>query len=281
MNNNKKQKNNLVNKVLKEIDKKEINPKPEWYFSVKEKSVWIAGILSILIGAVSVSAIIFSLVNTRWSERVLTHNSGITMLAETLPYFWILTIIIFVSLAYQGIKHTKKGYKWPLLAITSWIILASIVMGLALFVTGAGAAADRFAGRLPIHKDIEKIIMDNWNNLEDGLLAGEIIEITNATATIKTLGGNKTVYLSIKDTNKTEREILSIGSKVRFIGFSINEESFYVCRVLPWEKMQKPKLVRQEKISVAERNKNERKLETERNNNCEDIRPYRVLKRMN
>ena len=281
MSNRPEQKNNVTNKVLEAIDKEDINLKPKWHFLIKEKIVWIFGILSVVIGAISVSAVIFTLVNTRWSERMLTHNSGIGMVAETLPYFWFIAMMIFISLAYQGIKHTEKGYKWPILAITTWIILASIVMGIALFVSGAGRVADKFAGRLPIHRDIERKITEHWDNLDIGLLAGEITEVTNATATIKMLGNEKVINLSVIDSNELEKGLIKVGSKVRVIGFNIDETSFYACRILPWENINQYTFSRQQKLSIAEKKQNERKTETERNNNCEDVRPYRVLEKMN
>ncbi len=172
-----------MNKELKKtiLEKiKNIQPKAKWKFILKNYLAWIFGALSLLIGAITTAVIIYIIQNNDYGLYRLAHPSPLNMVAKTLPYFWIISLIIFIIIVYYNLKHTKKGYKLELYKISIIVILASIFLGIIFYNLGLGEKIDHgFSQRLPFYRQMMRPRQMIWLETEQGLLAGKIINLKN------------------------------------------------------------------------------------------------------
>ena len=97
----------ITKKVLEKIKKEEIKPEAKWKFLLKDYFVWALFALSIIVGALAVSVIIFGIKISDWGMYDKLAGGPVKFLIMTLSYFWLLIFVAFISVAYYNLKHTK------------------------------------------------------------------------------------------------------------------------------------------------------------------------------
>lgn len=264
--NDQKTKRNIAEGVLEKISEEHLKPKPKWEFILQNTYFWILGITTIILGALSISALLFVFKNIKWEFYEATHNNLFTFMIEFLPYMWIVTFLLLLYFTHCLIRKTKHGYKYHLYIVAGGILSISIILGMIFATFGFGKVIDKnFGNKIPFHHDIEMKNNLLWNNPEKGLLIGNISIFDDEIALISPEG--KVWNLITDHLNENDLEILNSEEKIRIIGL-IKENSFYVCGVLPSNGMVSEKIG--EEII-------ERKKFLERNKECEGLRPYRKL----
>ena len=170
-------------KVLKNIEKHNITPRPKWVFTLQHVAVWFSSLVFLLIGGLAFSVVIYMLKESDWRIYENMSNSfwGFTLLV--LPYFWIIVLAGLVILAHYNLKNTKSGYRYRLGVIVLFVFLISMIIGATLYLMGVGRAIDeQFADRMPMYEEfINKMNRDRriWMNPERGLLGGMIVSVEN------------------------------------------------------------------------------------------------------
>lgn len=213
--------------TLDKIKKKKIKPFSKWKFLLKNYFLWFVGVLSVLVGGLSSSVVFYILINNDWDIYKKMSSSLFSFIFLTLPYFWLIFLVIFVILADYYLKHTKYGYRFSLLKVVSASVFASIILGGIFYNIGMGKAMEtEFSKRVPGYDRLfygkEKL----WMQAENGLLVGLIIEVEDSkNFVIMDLNNNK---WKIEGDDLSEREIsnIKIDSRVRIIGKIKNDKVF-------------------------------------------------------
>lgn len=167
----------LSQQVLEKIKNNNLKPKPKWEFLVKEYLIWALAVVSLIVGSMSFAVIIFMTTNDNWD--LIDRVKGFwQIMLLSLPYFWILVLAIFISVAYYNFRHTPKGYRYQLSSIFALSILLSIVFGAFFYQLGLGKAMDEiFYRNIPFYRDIHHKQMMIWNLPDQGLIIGEIMSV--------------------------------------------------------------------------------------------------------
>ena len=244
-------------KILNTIKEKKISPIPKWHFIFKNLLIWILSLISLFIGALSFAIILHLFINNDWDVYKNINDSLIGFILLTLPYFWLVFLIIFILLGYYNFKLTKKGYKFPFLTVLIINILISILFGALLYDVGIGQAIDQtLAKKTPLYNKYINKRENIWCQPEQGRLAGIIIEIKD-----------ENIFL-LHDMTKKEWQIINNqpiklrmqpGIKIRVIGQQIEPAKFQAIQIMPF-RPNLPKnfqeLIHQKKINyyIFERN---------------------------
>jgi hypothetical protein len=161
--------------LLKKIEDKKITPKPRWQFLLKDYVVWVFGGLSLIVGSLAVAVMIYLV---RYNERDLCAyqaQSFWNFILLTLPYFWVILLGVLIFIIYYNVKHTKKGYKYPLILIVLISILASLIFGVIFYRVGLGRAIDDALGAHPrFYRALFNRQPDFWTSPGEGRLLGRI-----------------------------------------------------------------------------------------------------------
>lgn len=216
---------------LEKIKESKIFPKPKWHFLLKDYLVWIAGVLSLLLGAVAFSVILYLARENDWDAYEQAGETFASFVVLTIPYFWILFLILFVFLVYYNVKHTKKGYRYSLAVILSANVVASMVLGGIFSVLGVGRTIDNILGeKAPFYGQIINQRMGYWSDPEEGRLAGIVVSIEEKDKFIL-LDLDKNNWWVVNRDERVGRII--VGEPIRMIGRKTSENIFEADQFFP------------------------------------------------
>lgn len=216
---------------LEKIKEEKITPKPKWHFLLKNYLVWGAGLASLIIGGVAFSVVIYLTRNNDWDAYKQAGESFGSFILLTIPYFWLVFLGLFVFLVYYNVKHTKNGYRYPLVIISLINVVASIVLGGAFYFLGVGRAIDEILGeRAPFYGQIINQRMGYWINPEEGRLAGVVVSIESRDKFIL-LDLNKKDWWVVNKEDSVGKII--VGEPIKMIGKRISENVFEAEQFFP------------------------------------------------
>ncbi|MHA1697075.1 MAG: hypothetical protein ACTSUG_17620 [Candidatus Helarchaeota archaeon] len=222
--------------ILKKIKINKIEPKSKWIFIIKNIIIWIVGILSLIISSLSVSVIIYIIENNDYLFFKLAHPSPFKLIMASLPYFWILGMVIFVIIFRYTLKQVKGAYKIETYKIIIISILLSIILGIFFHNQGIGFSIDNsFSKKSPIYKKMMFARKKMWTQEKQGILSGRIISVIDQN-NFDLEDFNKKIWRVIKVEDKIiEQKFkkMSIpkidiepGLKIKVLGEKIDENNF-------------------------------------------------------
>lgn len=183
--------NKLSKQVLETLQEKNIVPKPRWQFLLHDWVVWAGGIVTLLVGSLAVSVILFMIKTEDWDLYQYVSDSLLEFVLASLPYFWIIVFALFVALADYYFKHTKRGYRYRLIPVIIGSIVLSSLIGLLLFQAGLGQRINQvFVDRVPFYSEFVYKKQQEWVQPDMGRLAGEIISVDEASFVLRDFMGN-------------------------------------------------------------------------------------------
>jgi hypothetical protein len=231
----------LADKIIERIEQEGVVPKPRWQFSMANKVFWIIWALSLVFAAAAAAAMIFAAANAGWEFRSVTHDNSFSYLMDVLPMFWIAAVIAFVFLAYENMKRTKLGYRYPVRLIVGIGVIGVMLGGAALFASGLGENVEENVGRhIPMYRPAVESQRRFWMNPSKGLLGGEITQADPQfmTFTVRAFDGGMWA-VNGEDLANRDREYLAGHRMVRMIGVPLETAKkpfvFHACFVFPWE----------------------------------------------
>lgn len=235
------QKQNIKDTILRRIEAEKIAPRSRIYWLAHESSLWVVWLVTVIIGAFALAILSFSSVYMGYSLYEATHENFFTFMMETLPYLWFLAFVLMIFAAQYQLRHTKKGYKYPVILVIGSSFGFSIIGGIFLHYIGAGFYMDKVLGETlsayQSRAEFEELI---WQNPEAGRLIGR------ATTTQQEISIPGVVFVDIEDKQwqvladdlrVREKELLNSGQKVRILVATSSDQLkdvFVVCGVFPW-----------------------------------------------
>lgn len=226
---------NLGKDVLEKIKEKKIKPKPKWMFSLRDIGFWVIFSISLILGSISTSLIIFILRNNDWDLHSKLGHGLLQFIFITLPYFWLIFLVFFLIISYYNLRKTKSGYKYNPLLIVLINILISMILGSILYICGLGAKLeDSLENKIAPYGKMFYQRHEMWDKPEKGLIGGKII-------IFKDNNNFKIVSLEQKEWNifsedpiVAPRLVLREGEKVKIIGEKIDEDIFEAEEIRPF-----------------------------------------------
>lgn len=216
----------LSQKVLDVIHESHIRPKPKWEFLLKDYVIWGLFFLIILIGALSVSVIIFM------ARHDLPYVSGeVKIWLLSLPYFWLVLMALFLLIAYYNFKHTNHGYRHNPYAIFFLSFILSIFLGSVFYTIGGARELEEICYR---HLPMYQVMMDKhgqmWIEVSQGKLAGTILEVKPENIRLESFDDKVwLVWLPLENQIK-----FADGMRVRVFGQQLSDDEFQAQIIVPW-----------------------------------------------
>ncbi|MCD4668967.1 MAG: hypothetical protein K8S14_00830 [Actinomycetia bacterium] len=145
-------------------------------------------------------------------------------------------MIIFLVVSIFGIRHTRTGYRYPLLKILSINIVISVLLGVTFFYTGGAEKMEQiFAEKIPAYKGIEENKISRWSDPENGFLGGVIIEDKNNEIILVEDFSGKKWEIIIQEIIISQRVSLEIGEKIKIIGEILEDNIFTAQEIRSWK----------------------------------------------
>lgn len=271
----------LMERVLHRIDTEDLSPKAKWVFMVRNGGFWVLGVVSIVVGALAFSAALFEIENADWLLFPATHSNFLSFFLETAPFWWAFVLLLFVGLGYENIRHTKRGYRYPLSLIVAGAILTSVTIGTVLYAAGLGERVEEgFGDHPPFYRPIIMVERSGWEHPENGVLGGTVLSASSTLATF-TLQDFSGVVWTVDDDDLGPPDLTAVarGGEVRVVGVPMtgSTTTFHACFVFPWQPHGTFISTSEPPPTAFFASTSEINAAPERSEECRDIRPYEAL----
>jgi len=229
---------NITEKILNTIKGKNLRPKPKWHFVLRTILIWFFTVASIIIGSLAFSVMIFRIVNNDWEVLRFIERSPFQHALSTLPYVWIVLLVLFIVLAYYNSRHTNGAYKYH----GYWFIIGSIVFSMAIggifYAFGLAPRVHYAAEKLPFIKELMYDRDKIWKEAEDGFIAGEVTGMLSGVGMFQLEDLDNKMWV-VRPGDKyyppPPQFVIEEGVMLRIYGEKIDEEIFEAMKVLPYE----------------------------------------------
>ena len=224
---------------MSRIECGEVCPRSKTFFKTRECAVWVLWVISIVVGALAVAVAFFVLNHRQYALYDATHDNFFTFMADVLPLLWIMVFGLMVFVGVYELRHTKRGYKYPLWQIFGSSMVLSLAGGAALHLFGLGYSTDHILGQqMSMYNSQEKIEEKMWQAPDEGRLLGRFgrpLPAPSALVRFTDVAGNEW-GVNVDELSLQERELLEHDEMVRLIGQITDGEEgvFYSCGVFPW-----------------------------------------------
>ncbi len=225
---------NIADSIMDKIAEEKIVPRARWEFLMKNYLVWVVGIVAAIVGGVATSGVIFVFRNSDWVMYRRLSGSFFDHTLSFLPFLWIVLLAGFVYLAIYQMKHTKRGYKYPIILLVIANIFISGVLGTILYGVGYAHILDTHASRvLPLYKAVEEKREALWVQPEKGLLAGIVLSTTTDAFFLQDYLG-ETWEVSGERLGEIDSLVLLYVDEVGIVGNKTGTSTFEACAVRSW-----------------------------------------------
>ncbi len=206
---------NISQIAQERIIKENIKPISRTVFSFKRVLFWTLVFSSIIIGAISFAIILNALLDNDW---YLFGVYGLNFVFKTLPYFWFMSLLIFMIVGDYYYRQTLLGYRKSLIFIIVVYLSSTIVLGSLFYWVGVGMYIEKsIENNMPSYRGIILNRHQFWSHPEDGLLSGEIIRIKEGELEIMDFDG----LMWVIDTSQSkiyDDSRIEIGERVKILG---------------------------------------------------------------
>lgn len=210
----------ISEKALEKIKESGIKPISKKVFNIKKVTFWTLVVLSIFIGSASFAIILSILVNNDWQ---LYHQFGLGFIFNTLPYFWLICLAIFAVLAEYYYRKTLFGYKHTIISIVGLYITITIASGGIFQLIGIGNRMEYYLfSNVSVYHNLRVNNSKFWDNPEEGLLSGRIIEIDDNI--VRVVDRNNKIWLI--DVPDDAISLIEIGQVIKIVGNRTELDSF-------------------------------------------------------
>lgn len=230
----------LKENILDRLEREGITPHSRFYWLTYEYSLWGAWGVSVALGAVALAVLSFSSIYIGFSLFEATHDGFWVYVIEALPYLWLIAFLALILVAYFNLKHTKRGYRYPLPMVVGSSFGFSILGAMLLHFMGVGFYLDSYLGEnLSGYQSRAEFEAQMWQNPKSGRLLGVAVLPAEEGKPIAFIDSNKEEWsLHYRELRPRDSELLLSGERVRvLVATSTNGQirgSLVACAVFPW-----------------------------------------------
>lgn len=225
----------LGKKVLEKIQMQKVKPSPRWVFLLKNYSAWVIGVLSLVIGSLASSVVFYMLMNNDWDVYKNVDDNLFSFILLTLPYFWMILLVLLIIVTDYNLKNTKKGYRYSTVIVFITTFSVSIFIGAILYNFEVGRIIDNaFADKVPVYEAMfhkmnhrKKI----WMNPDRGLLIGIVSDSENGNNFVIKDFQNNTWMIITEQAEFIGKTEMITGDGVRIIGKREGDNLFRAMKI--------------------------------------------------
>jgi len=230
--------------ILDEIEKRHVVQIPRWRVFLKRFSFWLLAAISVITGSIAMATAIYVFVDNDFIadhatiHQLFLQRPWLADLVESIPYIWLVVLLLFTLVAFFGFRHTKKGYRYSAPKVIGASLLSSLLLSLALNTFDVGGYIHRYLVE-NVHV-YNKLIVSNeqrWSNARNGWLGGKVILVDNTTHLIILKGFKGRIWLIDFTTAKLDPKMQIVrGRYLKITGIKTGKQTFQAISIQSWEK---------------------------------------------
>lgn len=181
--------NTLRQQVIEQIKRDHIRPMAPGYFFAWRLFGWVQVALLVILATLVTAFALHIIFEIDWEAFRHTEVSGVRAALMSLPFLWLVLIVVFLTLAVVVMRRTGRGYRYSLWVLLFLFPVASTAAGLAIEHSRFDEPVEKFLlGSLSQQEPWQAIlpsVEQQWAQPENGLLGGEVIHVNEETTTFK------------------------------------------------------------------------------------------------
>lgn len=220
----------LAKKILNTIQQQAIKPRPQWLFRLRDALIWSMLLLWTLLGSLASAMIIDQL---RFNDWDLAMRLGGSLLIKSLPYFWIITLILALSTIRISFQKTKHGYRHAWSKIIFICLLLSLIGGIIITRSGWDKQINNQLAKKEVYRFLS-CQNQLWHRPQDGLLAGQITNINQTSLQLATPDASTWLVLTNAATVANNLIPLKPGQAIKAVGKITGPQTFQAMEIRPY-----------------------------------------------
>lgn len=228
--------NQLPDKIVGEIQRRNIKPRPRWQFLLKRWVLWSLAAGSMVIGGIAVAVILFIFFDHDPQARIFLEQSEFEDILLAIPYFWLAALAALIVVTKYAVRHTTFGYRYPAARIMGVVLAGSILLGAALNELDIGEHVQNFLSEnVPYYGALTSTSKDAWSHPEKGLLGGTITAVISADEFELADFKKKNWRVVLNDVEGGDDLIIRKGALVKIVGTKQEGLFFRAKEIFPWD----------------------------------------------
>ncbi len=221
-------------RLISKMKNQNLKPIPKWRFTLKGMTIGFTLLVSVIIGGLAFSVILFSIQQLGFDLISHMSHSKIEFLLGLLPFLWIVLLIVFLVIGMISIKNSKKGYKFSPSKLLIINTAFSILLGTLFFIGGGAQWLENvFAVEIELYESVREKKINMWSMPEDGYLSGTIESVNEETLNLVDFK-NKRWTIDYQQAHIPPVVLLEEGEVVKLRGKIGSADHFLADEVRPW-----------------------------------------------
>ena len=222
---------NISQIALERIKEQGIKPISRNVFSIKKVLFWALVSVALVVSALTFSLILSSIFNNDWD---LYGKFGFNFILKTLPYFWFVSLAVFIIFGEYYYRKTLLGHRRDLVLVVGVYLLYTVFFGSLLYFVGIDDYIEQsLTNNIPGSSSFLLNRHGIWLHPEEGFLSGEIMLIGDNE--IQIIDTNDSIWIvSTKDALSHGKVKIEVGEKVKILGDKIDDSIFNAEEIRPW-----------------------------------------------
>jgi tryptophan-rich sensory protein len=181
---------NFEDKVLKEIERRNLKPRPFLYFLGKRSVFWSLAVVSIILGSIAAATSLFLALDQYYNSGRELDEIPFDNVAAFAPFIWFGLFAILGISAQRSFAATRDGYRYRPSRVIALVFVLTSAFGALLYSLDAGGAAHKFLiSRFRAYAEYTTIPYDLWSRPSEGYLGGEALRETATEIVVKDFHG--------------------------------------------------------------------------------------------
>ena len=222
---------NISQIVIDRIRGEGLKPISKKVFNLKRISFWVAVAICLFVGAFMFSLVVSGLLNNDWD---LYDRFGVNFVFRTLPYFWFVSLIIFIILGEYYYRKTMFGYRHTIIVVVGAYMASSIIFGSIFYAIGVSDLMENDLVGIPtVYRNIILNRHEVWTHPEKGLLSGKIIQLDEGS--MQSIDNDGSVWdVDINSLSDRDDLNLKVGDRMKITGDIMDDNFFIAEEIRPW-----------------------------------------------
>lgn len=229
-------------RILEEIEKRNVVPLPRWYFIARSALFWGLAVISVITGAISMATAVYVFLDNDYVtdhaniDTLFEQRPLLEIIVQSIPYVWLLALTLFIIVAYYGFRHTRRGYRYPMLRVISGSLLMSMLLCGVMNAFDVGRLIHRYL--IENIQSYNRLVNTNeilWVQTAKGLLGGKIVEYPVRDSLVIIRDYKKRLWrVDISRAEVRTGTKLVVGKYLKITGMKTGTGEFRAHSVRPW-----------------------------------------------
>jgi heme/copper-type cytochrome/quinol oxidase subunit 2 len=228
--------------IIREIEKRKVVPIPRWHFILRRSVFWVLALISVITGAISMATAIYVFIDNDYVtdqvniEKFFEQRPLIEVIIQSIPYVWLVALGLFILAAYYGVRHTRKGYRYPMTRVIAGSLLLSLLLCGILNVFDIGKYIHRYL--IENVRGYDRLVNTNeilWTRMDKGLLGGKVVRFSMQDSTIVIQDYKRRRWnVNISGAQIHLHKPIAEGRYLKITGVKTAPDSFKATTIRPW-----------------------------------------------